>query len=294
VTSSRTNLAFAAAAAITLVTTTPADAAPKKGASSATRTACIAAHEDAQALRTSKKPHAAREKFVACARAECPTVVRKECVEQLSLVEREAPTVAIDARDEGGNDTTAVKVFVDGAVVAERLTGGAIPVEPGEHAFRFEREGGKVLEQKVLVVEGDKNKKVVADFTALAPKPPADAATTPTAEPRKIPVASYVLGGVSLAALGSFTIFALSGKGEESDLASSCGARCTDDQLSGVRRDYLIADISLVVAVASAAVAVVLAWPALTGGSTAKVGTAAIAAPAPSPWLPRVKVRALP
>lgn len=267
-------------------------APPAKGGTSggAATKACVAAHEEAQSLRTQKKLHAAREKFVACARSECPTVVRKECVEQLALVEKNAPTVALEARDDDGNDTTAVKVFVDGAVFAERLTGTAMNIEPGEHTFKFERADGKTIEQKVLVVEGEKNRKVIADYAALVPKPPPPPPVEgggPAAK-RSVPALAYVSGGLALAGFGVFTGFALAGKGAEKDLANSCSPRCTDDQLSPVKRDYLIADIGLVVGLVATAAAVILAWPALTGQPDV---TTAQVSRTPAPWLPRVKVK---
>ena len=196
------------------------------------KAACLAAHEDATALLTQKKPHAAHDKFVACARVECPTVVRKECGEQLALVEKDAPTVALEARDEAGMDTTAVKVTMDGSAIADRLTGSAVDVEPGEHVFRFERADGKSIEQKVLVVEGEKNRKVVADFATLVPKPPppgGDGAPVTAHEPKKIPVLAYVAAGVGVVGLGGFAFFALTGKGAEKDLASSCNPNCSND-----------------------------------------------------------------
>ncbi len=245
-------------------------AKPASGGAAAATKACIAAHEDAQTLRGKKKLHAAREKFVACARAECPTAVRKECVEQLSLVEKDAPTVVLEALDESGNATTAVKVTMDGAVVAEKLTGAAIDVEPGEHVFRFERADGKPIESRVLVAEGDKNRKVLADWAALVPKPPPTAMgpEKPAAEPiekRSVPTGAWVLGGLGLAGFGAFTAMALVGKGKEHDLASSCSPRCTDAQLRPVKTDYLVADVSLGVGLVATAIAVILAWPAITG-----------------------------
>jgi hypothetical protein len=271
-----------------------------KGGGGSAKAACLAAHEDAQSLRTQKKPHAAREKLIACARVECPTVVRKECGEQLALVEKDAPTVALEARDESGMDTTAVKVSMDGNPFAERLTGAAVDVEPGEHLFRFERGDGKSIEQRVLVVEGEKNRKVVADFATLVPKPAGgavgDGQPVVPRERKSIPVLSFVAAGVGVVALGSFTFFALSGKSAEKDLASSCGPSCSDAQLSPVKRDYLVADISLVVGIVAVATAVVLAWPALSQSSqSAPSATASVARrAAPPPWMPRVKVRALP
>lgn len=271
----------------------PAFAKPAPASKGSAKAACLASHEEALALRSQKKPHAARQRLVACARTECPTVVRKECAEQLALVDKDAPTVALEARDEAGMDATAVKVTMDGQPLAERLTGSAVDVEPGEHVFRFERADGKSIEQRVLVVEGDKNRKVTADFASLAPKPPPGGEGAPVGppEPRTIPTLAYVAGGVSLVGIGSFVFFAVSGKGTEKDLASSCGPSCSDDQLSPVKRDYLIADISLVIGLAAAVTAGVLAWPALTGPSSSQ-STASIQRSAPPPWLPRVKVRA--
>jgi hypothetical protein len=178
--------------------------------------------------------------------------------------------------------------------VTTRLTGTAIGVEPGEHVFKFEREDGKVVEQRVLVVEGDKNRKITGDFSALVPKPQPKAGGGGEGAPERreskpIPVLAYVAGGVAVAALGSFAFFAIRGKGREKDLAGECSPRCTDSDVDPVRRDYLVADISLGVAVVAAAVGVVLALPAL--GSSAKVQTAKLGEP---PWMPRVRRRALP
>ena len=260
------------------------------------KAACLAAHEDATSLLTQKKPHAAHDKFVACARAECPTVVRKECGEQLALVEQDAPTVALEARDEAGMDTTTVKVTMDAAVIADHLTGAAIDVEPGEHLFRFERADGKAIEQKVLVVEGEKNRKVVADFATLVPKPPPGGEVVPVAphEPKKIPVLAYVLGGVGVVGLGGFAFFALTGKSAEKGLASSCNPNCSNDQLSPVKRDYLFADISLGIGIVGVVTAAILAWPALTDGASSSASASISTRHAPAPWMPRIKVRSLP
>ena len=255
-----------------------AEGAPRK---SNARTQCLAAHEDAQSLRTQKKPHAAHDKYVACAKAECPSVVRKECAQQVVDVDKEAPTVAFEARDLQGVDTSSVTVAVDGAVVAERLTGAAVDVEPGEHDFKFESPDGKTLNVHLLVLEGEKNRKVLGDFSTLAPKvgPP----PPPPGEPKKaaVPVASFVLGGVAVVALGSWGYFGLTGKSNEHSLNTTCGPHCTDDEIHPVKTSYLAADISLVIAIAAAAGAVILALPAITGAPVKS---------ASAPWMPRVRV----
>ena len=286
-----------AAFAIAVLVGAPAEAAPPANKGSA-KAACLAAHEEATSLLTQKKPHAAHDRFVTCARTECPTVVRKECGEQLAIVEKDAPTVALEAHDEAGADTTAVKVTIDGRSVTDRLTGAAIDVEPGEHVFRFERADGKSIEQKVLVVEGEKNRKVVADFATLVPKPPpppgGDVVPAPPREPKKIPVLAYVAGGIGVVGLGGFGFFALTGKGAEKDLASSCNPNCSNDQLSPVKRDYLFADISLTVGVVALVTAVILAWPALTDGPPSSTTASIARHRVPPPWMPHVAVRALP
>lgn len=259
---------------------TPAAAAPTKSS----KAACVAAHEEGQTLRTDNQPHAARERFVACARAECPVVLRKECSAQLAAIDEIAPSVALEARDEQGMSDPEVKVWIDGRLVAERLTGESVDVEPGEHAIRFERRDGKVSEQKILVALGEKNRKVVAEFAPPETNRDAGAAAPPVAPPeRKVPVLSYVAGGVALAAAGSFAFFAVSGKNSEDDLSTRCAPTCTSDDVAPVHRDYLAADVSLGVAVVAAAVAVVLALPAL--GAPARASTSAM------PWMPAVRTR---
>lgn len=250
--------------------------------------ACVAAHEEAQQLRIHKRLHAAREKYVACARTECPAVLREECMAQVEQMEAVAPTITFEARDERGASDTNVKVMLDGELVAERLTGAALPVEPGEHVLRFDRERDhKVIEQRVLVVEGEKNRKIVADFQTLAPpeRSRSESPPPPPVRSTKIPPLAWVAGGVAVLGLGSFTVFAFTGMSEEDDLAKACAPRCAADDVSSVERSYAIADVSLAVGLVGAAAAVVLAIPALTSKPSAAPGGKA----AVLPWLPRTR-----
>lgn len=261
-----------------------AEAAPKGGGASV-KAQCIAAHEAGIAARNDKKPHAARAKFVQCARNECPVVLRRECTDLIATAEKEAPTVLLEAKDDKGGDTAAVKVTLDGNALVARLTGAAVEVEPGEHVFKFERDDGKTIEQRVLVGEGEKNKKVVADYAALVPKKVAEEPPKEAPKKAEIPTVTYVAGGIAVAALGSFAVFALTGKSKESDLASSCSPRCTDDEVSGPKTNYLIADVSLGIGIVAAAVAVYFALPALTGRTSVKASRLG-----PPPWLPQPKI----
>jgi hypothetical protein len=257
-------------------------AAPKTPSAKAQ---CSAAFEEAQNLRTQKKLHAAREKYVLCARQECPAFLRKECTELISQTESQAPTVALEALDANGNADSNVKVTIDGAPLTEKLTGAAVNVEPGEHVFKFERSDGKTLEQRVLVIEGDKSKKVTADFGALVPglreekRRPGPAAPPQKTGIEAVPLPAWIAGGVAVVGFGSFTVFAISGKGKEGNLADTCSPNCTDDQVSSVKTSYAIADVSLVIGLVAAAAAVVLALPAFAPQMR---GTA-------DPWMPKIR-----
>ncbi len=65
-----------------------------------------------------------------------------------------------------------------------------------------------------------------------------------------------------------------------------CAPRCAESEVSDIKRDYVIADVSLGVAIFAAAAAVVLALPAF--GSHPAPAT-----PAAAPWMPRVRLRPL-
>jgi hypothetical protein len=131
---------------------------------------------------------------------------------------------------------------------------------------------------------------VLADFATIKPTGPEPAPPAPPPAAAPIPVASIALAGVAVVGLGSFTFFALSGKSTEHDLAGSCGPRCSDDEVSPVKTKYAIADVSLLIGIAAAAVAVVLAVPSITSGHAK---TASLAGTAP-PWMPRVTIRGRP
>jgi hypothetical protein len=128
----------------------------------------------------------------------------------------------------------------------------------------------------VLVVEGDKNKKIVADFATLAPKkpPPPPPPPPPPAEKKgsSISPGVFIAGGVALVAVGGFTTFAILGKNEEKKLAGDggCKPNCSSDQVSPVKRDYLVADVALGVAVVATAVAVYFAVTSSGKSSAAK------------------------
>ena len=224
---------------------------------------CVTSYGEAQRLRRDGKLREAREQLILCSQVSCPASLRSECVPWLSQVEASMPSIVIEARDAKARETTAVKLFVDGVLLAERADGRSIDIDPGEHVVRYEFEDRKI-EDKIVAREGEKNRKLHVDFSKLAAPPPV-ASSAPSAPPTsapddskastKPPIAAYVLGGVGVLALGSFAIFGLSGKSKENDLKSNCAPNCAQSDVDSMRSRYLIADISLVAGVASLGVA---------------------------------------
>jgi hypothetical protein len=210
---------------------------------------CVEAHVNGQALSREGKLGAARAQFITCGREACPGALRKDCVNWLAQANESQPSVVVEARDERGKQTTDVKVYIDGRLAAQALEGRSIEVDPGTHAFRYVSKKGSVIDEQVVVLEGQKNRKLVAVFPR-EPEPP---------KPFRTPTASWVLGGIGVGAVGNFVLWAAIGSSQESDLEQTCAPRCAQEDADAMRRSYLMADISIALALAAFGGAVVVA-----------------------------------
>jgi hypothetical protein len=231
------------------------------------RMECFARHAEAQVARRQGRLLEARAGLRLCSRAQCAPAIRADCVEWLDQVARILPSVVVTARARGA-DVANVKVFIDGQPVAERLTGAALDVDPGEHRFRFEAPPWPLVERTVLVSEGVQGRTLDVDFTpaeagvvatdksspAPPPTPPAPA-PAPAPRPRTV---EYVLGGVALAGLGAFAAFGSSALAARRDLEQRCAPFCTSDEVGSVRARLIAADVALGVGIASLVAAIYL------------------------------------
>ncbi|MBK8994964.1 MAG: hypothetical protein IPM35_04325 [Myxococcales bacterium] len=216
-----------------------------------TKPECFDAHERAQLAQKEKKLRAAKQDYSICANAACPKLVRSECEAELSKIDAVLASVIVFALDAGKSDST-IRVSIDGAP-AEQAS-GPIELEPGEHLLRAETSDGRSVEKRVTLAEGRRNEKVTLDVPAAAPAAPSpEPPPAPAPAPSRISPAVWVLGGVAVIGLGGFVGFGLSGKGQESDL-DSCKPDCKRDDVDAMRRSYLLADISLGVALVAGGV----------------------------------------
>ncbi len=218
--------------------------------------ACVKAAEDAQTDRSAHRLLAAREGLLECAQAGCPSVVRNDCAFWLSEVDKLLPTVVIEARDAAGADLIDVHVTVDGNTLTDRLDGLALPLDPGIRVFRFATAGAEPVEQQVVIREGEKGRPIVVALAVAPPVAPPGQELPVSAHEhagKGVPVASFVLAGVGLLGIASFSYFAIKGRSEAADLEGTCGRdkSCSEGQVAPIRRELLVADISLGVAVVS-------------------------------------------
>jgi hypothetical protein len=224
------------------------------------RQACVSAHETAQKSKNAGQLRAARTALTECARETCPRLISADCTQWIAELERLLPSVVVSARDAEGRDLTQVRVLVDGVVLTERLDGKALSVDPGEHRFRFEAPELKPIERKIVISEGERSRSVPVIFarassTAVRRSPPRDQRDNRAERPKSAgspsPLA-YVLAGVGVVGVASFAYFGLRGRDKREELDSAeCKPSCPSSEVDEARRDFLIADISLGVALVS-------------------------------------------
>jgi len=225
-------------------------------AQQAPTTDCIQQNVEGQQLQKAGKLVAAASRFAACGADACPIEVRSDCASLLARVQAATPSIVVDGCNDGGDDTSAIAVTVDGRAVKPSLDGLAIPLDPGPHDLVFDL-GVAKRESHVVLAEGDKERKVTADFTApTAPHrchEPARVVVHPPTH-RPIPASAWVSGVTSLVGFGVFGYFGVSGLVDQGQL-NQCKPTCSPGAYNDMAVRYYAADI----AVGVAGVAAVLA-----------------------------------
>ncbi len=250
----RTLAPVAAAAALLVALAAPARADDKSE--------CLKAFDDAQQLRMDGKLRAARERLQVCASDRCPAMLRQDCTQWTGEVMAAMPTVVFGARDAQGQDVSAVRVLVDGALVVDHIDGKPVAVDPGAHTFRFEPStaGQAAVERQAIVRAGEKNRAITITLglpgVSAVPAQPAQEAPQPA--PDSVPIApgpsplAWVFAGVGVAALGGSLALELSVKSDADSLRASCGAAgCSSSQVDPLRTRQTLAGVALGVGLVS-------------------------------------------
>jgi F0F1-type ATP synthase membrane subunit c/vacuolar-type H+-ATPase subunit K len=144
-----------------------------------------------------------------------------------------------------------VKVFIDGKLATERLSGFALEIDPGLHKFRFESPPWPVIEREVLASEGVKDRPIDVEFAPPLPTAAQLAAAPEPPRPFRLERSDYVFGGIALAGIATLAYFGGTGIYDANQLESSCMSFCKNDEVNPVRTKLIIADIGMGVAILS-------------------------------------------
>lgn len=247
---------------------------------------CIGASERAVKLSRAGTLLLAREELSACSALVCAEALRTSCASRLTELNAQIPTMVFRATDARGADTAAVRLFVDGKLVAESLTGQAIAVDPGSHTFRFEAaqvdagRGAQTIEKQWLVREGEKGRALAVSFAPPDPAPvpvappPAGVQSGEPARPGHHK-AGLVIGGVGGIGLGLGAVFGAMAISQWNGAKDRCTTTVTCAPGSPAQRDHdaaaVSATISTVSLIAGAALfaggAAFFFWPAAPDGA---------------------------
>jgi hypothetical protein len=144
-----------------------------------TKQACAKANADGQASRLDGKLGDARASFQTCVDPSCPSIVRDDCAQRLSELDRAQPTIVFDVKDGPGNDVGTVSITVDGHALTATSAGLALRIDPGEHAFTFTANDLPPVARSFVVREGEKDRHERIVLGALTAPPPVAAAKPP-------------------------------------------------------------------------------------------------------------------
>jgi hypothetical protein len=210
--------------------------------------ACVKAADKGQSERRAGHLKDARAAFYECGRDTCPVVVRRDCSRWADEVSRAIPTLTFRARDAAGHDIVDARVIVDDALVKPRIDGQSVEVDPGPHVVRFETGGATPVVERVVLLEGEKDRVASVTFQAPVaapappPAPPPVARQTPSS-PHGPPTMAYVFLGLSVASLGAATYFGIASLNDYRHDNQTCRPNCSSSVLNSLRTEEILVDV---------------------------------------------------
>lgn len=233
--------------------------------------ACAQSYERAQEEKAAGQLTSAIVQLKMCIAPECPAFIREDCMRWMEKSESALPTVVFSVREDG-KELTDVEIAWDNNPLTGRLDSKAVPVDPGLHDFSFSVPGYAPIARQIQVREGERDRIIIVELhrpveiIPLTAPSSSRAATDFQAEPnpRSRRLVPYALAGVGVLGLVGFTVFALLGNSQTSDLERTCSPYCQSGQVDSVKTKYHLADASLGVGLVSLGVATYL-WASSHG-----------------------------
>jgi hypothetical protein len=217
-----------------------------------------------------------------CAHYTCGSVLSKECGRRVAEIETDTPTIVPIVKDEDGEPMADVALAMDGELVANRIDGRAVMVDPGTHEFTFQRGNRVLASYRTTILQGQRNRTVEVTLdgdrpmvkTRLPPGSLVGAAIAPSASGgggaggaqqlnftpdqveeesgggRRLTTGTMVLGAVGALGVAGYAGALYQGNKENRDL-DDCTPMCRPEAVDRVRTLYQAAKISLGVGVAA-------------------------------------------
>jgi hypothetical protein len=196
---------------------------------------CLAASEDSFTSRSMHRFRMERSQLLMCSAPSCPADVRLECIRRADETNAAIPTIVFEAKDAAGNDLGAVRVTMDGEVLAERLEGMALDVDPGEHRFVFETAGSLAVRKTFIISVSQKGRRETITFgppvSSRGAEMPSTEVSSGLGTQKILALVAEGIGAVGLGVGSAFGLVALSTK---NDAESVCPNLCVN--ASGVNK----------------------------------------------------------
>ena len=126
--------------------------------------ACVAAYKKGAQLTREAKFHAAKDSMSLCTKLICSAALRKECMSRVEQLTLDAPTLVPEVTDDRGRPVTDVRITMDGKPWVAKVDGRAMPVDPGLHVFTFEARGVVFARERMVILQGQRNRALSASL----------------------------------------------------------------------------------------------------------------------------------
>jgi hypothetical protein len=236
--------------------------------------ACAVALKNAEEREQAGHLREAKDDFLTCAQSTCSSLLRQECTTRFLQLHADIPSIIPVVTDHTGAPRVDVQVRMDGALMVARLDGRALPIDPGVHEFSFSADGQVFATQKILVVQGERNRalsvSLAPDFGKARKEAAAgdarDAAVAavvgrqaPSGPRLRVPRLTYVLGGAGLASLGAGALLTYWGR-RDNDALAGCSPDCPPGSVNHIRNLYVASDVAFGLGLAALAAGTWVYW----------------------------------
>jgi len=137
-------------------------AAPARAERLADERACVTAFKKAKEHEGAGKLQESKDQLMSCAQAPCSAFIRQQCSSKYNQLEADTPSVVLIVTDASGSPRGDITVRMDGEVFAQQLDGRALSVDPGMHEFSFAADNVVFATQKIMIVQGQRNRFITA------------------------------------------------------------------------------------------------------------------------------------